>query len=295
MPTLLTVQALPNNTYIITATFEDEDGNPVTPNAGATWSMTDNSGNAINSRTDVAIVEDTSIDIVLTDADLAAQGAEDDGIRDVTIDGDYDSAAGAGLSLDKSVQFVIADVQLPVTLQDAKAQLCLTSDDVDEDIDISSRIKTARQWVESFTQSKLITQTITKYFNDWPAEGFDIPYGNLQSVLSIKYTDSAGDQSTWAASNYIVKNDESLIRGKVILGYNKSYPSVTLYPSNPIAIEYICGYGATKGDVPGPVKDAIRIKVADSYLLRESYVVGTIATPLGTVENMLSQYSFGAL
>ena len=48
MPTILTTQALPNNTYIITAAFTDDDGAPVTPNAGATWSMTDNSGNISN-------------------------------------------------------------------------------------------------------------------------------------------------------------------------------------------------------------------------------------------------------
>jgi len=294
MPTTLTTQALPNNTYIITADFTDDDGDPVTPNAGAVWGMTDNSGNVINSRADVNIVEDTSIDIVLTDDDLAAQGAEDDGIRVVTIEGDYDSSAGNGLTLDKATQFAIADVQLPVTLQDAKAQLCLTGDDVDDDIDISLRIKTARQWVEEYTQSKLITQTVTKYWQEWP-EFFDIPYGNLQSVTSIKYKDTDGAQSTWSSDEYIVEKEESLLRGRVVLGYAESYPSVTLYPSNPIAVEYICGYGTTKGDVPGPVKDAIRVMIADSYLLRENYVVGTIATPLKTTENLLSQYRFGSL
>ncbi len=296
MPTILLTQALANNTYVVSAAFTDEDGSEVTPNDDCLWSLKDLSGNVINSRTAVAIAESTSVDIVLSGDDLAAisNQAEDDGIRVVEITGTYDSDAGSGISLDKSVQFVIADIQIPVTLQDAKAQLNLTSDDTDEDVYISGLIKSARQWVENYTQSKLITQTITKYWDAWPVDGFDIPYGNLQSVTSIKYTDTAGDQSTWGATNYIVDNNDSSQRGRVLLGYNKSYSSEALYPTaTPIAVEYVCGYGTTKGDVPGPIKAAIMLIVASHYLVREPFVIGTIVTQLGTVENLLSMYCMG--
>lgn len=289
MPTTISTQSLPDNTYKITVAFTDSAGSAVTPNDGCTWTLTDTSGTTINSRSAVAITEATSVDIVLYDADLAAQGAEDDGIRLFAIDGTYDSDEGNNLTLDKTFQFVIADVQLPVTLQDAKAHMRITAND--DDIYISYLIKAARQWVEEYTGRKLITQTVTRYLDDWPDENYiDLPYGGLQSVTSIKYTDSDGDQSTWSSGDYIVEtgSNEARSRGRVVLAYDETYPTDVLYPSNPIEIIYVCGYGATKGHVPATIRQAIMILVSEWYENREPYhnIPFMGAIPHG-VENIL--------
>ena len=57
MPTIITEEALPNNTIVLTMAFTDEDGNAVIPEDPTTWSLTDIEGTAINAQTDVAIVE----------------------------------------------------------------------------------------------------------------------------------------------------------------------------------------------------------------------------------------------
>jgi len=167
MPTTLTTQALPNNTYVITAAFTDEDGDAVTPNDGATWSLKDTAGNTINSRSAVEITEATSVDIVLSGDDLAAQGANDNGIRILSIDGTYDSDAGSDLPLDTSVQFVV-DTLLPVSLQEAKEHLNIHNDNTDFDIDIALKLTAVREHVEKFMRRKLITQAVTEYFDAWP-------------------------------------------------------------------------------------------------------------------------------
>jgi len=62
----------------------------------------------------------------------------------------------------------------------------------------------------------------------------------LQSVTSVKYTDSDGDQSTLSTDDYIVDNDSE--PGRIVLGYGTVWPTATLYPSNPIEIQFLCGY-----------------------------------------------------
>lgn len=289
MPTEITTRALPNNTYVVTFAFTDEDSAAVTPNAGCTWTLRDYSGNVINSREDVDIVEDTSVDVVLSGDDLATTGVEDNGIRIISVDGTYDSDLGAGLPLDESAMFVISDVILPVSLQEAKKHLRIDTDNTDHDIDIAFQLTAARQWVEKYTGRKMMTQTVTKYWHDWPSgDYFVIPYGNLQSVTSVKYKDTDGDQTTWDTDDYIVDTDEE--PGRVVLAYGESWPTTTLYPTNAIEIIFSCGYGAYAGHVPEPIKHAIKIYLADLFENRESIIVGTSTNKLRNIEALLWPY-----
>jgi hypothetical protein len=99
MPATLTTRAVERSTYIVTAEFKDASGASVVPNSIA-WTLSDEQGRTMNSRSAVAVaVPAASIDIVLSDADLALTGAGDKGGRVLTIVADYDSTEGAGLPL----------------------------------------------------------------------------------------------------------------------------------------------------------------------------------------------------
>lgn len=103
----LETKAPEKGTYVITATYTDEDGNAVTPNA-VTWTLTDKNGVVVNSREDVAIsVPGTSNDIVLSGDDLAVdnQGLK----RRFLIEGTYDSSLGSDLPLNEEAVFTIDD------------------------------------------------------------------------------------------------------------------------------------------------------------------------------------------
>lgn len=105
----LTVHAVEKSTYIVTATFKDEDGTLVVPNI-ITWTLTDESGAIINSRENVSVaIPLSTINIVLQGLDLAMQAGETTGTigRVVTINADYNSTLGSNLPLKGEVKFYI--------------------------------------------------------------------------------------------------------------------------------------------------------------------------------------------
>lgn len=107
MPATLTTNAVERSTYVVTAAFTDKAGAAVTPDSIA-WTLTDERGRVVNSRNAVAIaVPASSVDIVLSDADLALSGARDTGGRVLTVKAVYDSTEGTNLTLNDEVNFRI--------------------------------------------------------------------------------------------------------------------------------------------------------------------------------------------
>ena len=98
------------DTCVITVSFTDEAGDAMTPDAGLKWSLTDMVGNVVNSLADVAITPDTSIEIVLTGADLSLLEGESGQVRRcLHIEGTYSSSAGSDLALNKDIYFRVSE------------------------------------------------------------------------------------------------------------------------------------------------------------------------------------------
>jgi len=128
----------------------------------------------------------------------------------------------------------------PVSLSQAKNHLRV--DHTDDDDYIRGLIVSATDDLERILLRRLVTQTWKFYRDKWPAgDNLSLPYGELQSVTHVKYTDSDGTQSTMSAAEYIVDTDSD--PGRVVLDYGETWPGDTLYPSNPIEVQYVCGYG----------------------------------------------------
>ena len=187
-----------------------------------------------------------------------------------------------------------APVKEPVSLDDAKKHLRVDDDYTIDDNMLVQMITDARFWVEEYLWRKLITQTWYAYLPEWPmGDYFELPFGKLQSVTAIKYTDTDGDVTTWSASEYIVGSD--YLRGRVTLAYGYSWPNASLYPSNPIEIEFICGYGATSATVPGIIKRGIAILVAEMYENREITMFGQTMKEHPLMEILLAPYRLAEL
>jgi uncharacterized phiE125 gp8 family phage protein len=138
----------------------------------------------------------------------------------------------------------------PVSLADAQ-QVYLHTDE-----DVSALITAAREYCEGYQNKKYITQTLELVLDRFPC-GREIEFHDcspIQSVTSIKYTDSEGTEHTMPDSDYIVDPDSFVAR--VVLGYNKSWPTVTLKPVGGVVIRFVAGYGDT-GAVPETVKQAM--------------------------------------
>jgi len=175
-----------------------------------------------------------------------------------------------------------------------KLALNISKDFTDDDRLLEDMIGDATEYVEQILSRKLITQTWYLYLDDFPdCDYIVIPFGQLQSVTSIKYKDIDGNESTWSAGEYIVETTSD--PGRVVLAYGYTWPSTNLYPSNPITIEFKCGYGDAGDNVPSPIRRAIAIKVGDLYQNRENNIFGSTVQSLMTVENLLNQYRLNRL
>jgi uncharacterized phiE125 gp8 family phage protein len=144
-----------------------------------------------------------------------------------------------------------------------------------EDTLLAVDIVTAREHVEDITHRTLLTQTWEYYLQSFP---FDknfilIPFGNLQEIVSVKYKDSEGTETTLIENtDYIVeKNGDGC--GRVMLPYNGYWPSDALYPSNPITIQFVCGW-LSAADIPNKIKQAMLLICGDLYENREAQITG---------------------
>lgn len=117
--------------------------------------------------------------------------------------------------------------------------------------------KAARREVEIITSRALLTQTWDYYLNAWPStDHIKIPFGNLQSVTSVSWKDSDGDETTLTENtDYLVETNGEGI-GRLVLPYGETWPSGTLYPSNPIKIRFVCGWLAA-ASIPEDIITAV--------------------------------------
>jgi uncharacterized phiE125 gp8 family phage protein len=135
-----------------------------------------------------------------------------------------------------------------------------------DDTLLSSMITQAREYSEGMTWRRFITQTIDLYLDSF-SDRIEIPYGNLQSVTHIKYLDTDGTENTLSTDDYIVETNGDG-KGAIVKAYNVTYPTSELYPSNPIQIRFVCGYGVASA-VPELFKSAIKLLVGGWYGNRE--------------------------
>ena len=158
---------------------------------------------------------------------------------------------------------------------------------VEDDL-LNELIQLAREHVEDYTRRAILTQTWDLYLDRWP-DGREIvlPYGNLQSVTSVKYKDSAGAETTLTATTDYLVETNGADCGQIVLPPNVSWPSGTLYPSNPINIRYVCGWEDVS-DVPARIKGAVKRLCADMYANRGEAVIGASVQPDTLAYRLLS-------
>lgn len=111
MPIKLDISANERSTIKISVSFFDEDTPPkaVTPSS-IDWTLSDKSGNIINSREDVSATPGETVVILLTGDDLIILPGEENPVRYITVSAIYDSSAGSNLSLRDQIRFYINDL-----------------------------------------------------------------------------------------------------------------------------------------------------------------------------------------
>jgi uncharacterized phiE125 gp8 family phage protein len=136
-------------------------------------------------------------------------------------------------------------------------------------------VRAAQAYVETITGRKLVTQTWKWLLDAFPCgDRLTLPFGQLQSVTHVKYTDTAGTQTTFSADYW----EASTARdpGVLALSYNQSWPSTTLRVLDPIEIQFVCGW-TTAADVPYEIQAAILLVATHFYENRSAVGVGDSA------------------
>lgn len=165
----------------------------------------------------------------------------------------------------------------PLALNEVKKYLKV--DDITDEIEdayINSLITVSREYCEEYQHRAFITQTwemTLKEFsdeqtnmmsNDYESNVIEIPKGKLQKINSFSYKDLYGNVHALTENvDYIVSSRG--IVGKVCPPYGTIFPSVPLYPLDPIVINYTCGYGNDGSKVPAKIKQAMYLLISHWY------------------------------
>lgn len=183
------------------------------------------------------------------------------------------------------LKLVIGPATEPITTAEAKTHLKVSGST--EDTYIDSIISAARTSVERYLGRALITQTWKAYFDDWD-DKMNLGLAPVASITSVKYYDETASLTVLTSTLYY----EDLISepARIVRKYDSVYPELETQRPNGIVVEFVAGYGAAS-DVPGDIKHAIKLLVADYYDNKGEVVVGTIAVRIpGHIKNLLHSY-----
>lgn len=153
----------------------------------------------------------------------------------------------------------------PVSLELAKTHLRVT--DANEDSLISLYIKSARESVEHRTGRSMIEQTLEFAIDDFPSDAIELPMSNVTEIVSIKYLNTSGVETTLSPASYFLDNFS--LTNWIIPAYGTVYPE-TLGSANGIKIQFKAGYGAAADTVPANVVIWMLLAIGSMYANRES-------------------------
>lgn len=172
-------------------------------------------------------------------------------------------------------------------LSTAEAKLHLRVDHTSDDTLITALIVAAREHVENYLVGSLVEQTRAVYLSAWPYSPFRLPCGPVQSIDSVKYTDSDGVENTVSTDLYYLSPG-----GELCLETFESWPTARLRGPGAIEITYTTGYESVVTDIPQAIKQAMLLLIGEWYEQREAaadtkYNIQTI--PFG-VKQLLAPY-----
>lgn len=145
------------------------------------------------------------------------------------------------------IKLITAPSVEPVTLAQAQAQCSVDGAEFDNLLNIF--IAAARKRAEHETGRAFCTQTRELVLDDF-ADVCILRGAPIQSIVSVKYIDSAGAEQTLASTEYLLDKDSE--PGRLLPAIGKSWPATQAIP-NAVRVRYICGYGDA-ASVPDDIK-----------------------------------------
>lgn len=149
--------------------------------------------------------------------------------------------------------------QLPVTLEEAKAHLCVTEDFQDELL--RSYLEAAVDWARETTRRAIAKRDYLITRDRFPFQVWELPLGKIQSITSVKYIDLNGALLTWTGSPLPYEIDLATEHNpRLRPKENDSWPSTGNFLS---AAQVRVTAGWDQDDIPFTVRSAILLKLAE--------------------------------
>jgi len=152
----------------------------------------------------------------------------------------------------------------PVTLDEVKEFAHI--DGTEEDCLLERFITSARYSCEEYLRRALVLQTIQMVMDFWPDTVVELPRPPLISVSSVVTVDEDNNETTYSSDNYYIVTEA--IPGQLVLKQGISPPTNTSRNYAGFKITYQCGYGATPGNIPAPIRDGLVMWVTTMYAKR---------------------------
>lgn len=160
----------------------------------------------------------------------------------------------------------------------------------DQDDVIEGYLRAARRLLEKATGRTFYKKTLEITRDCWPCSNYiELPRATpLIEIVSVTLKDSTGAETLWDDSEYIADTDSE--PGRLVLGYNESWPSFTPYPVSPIRIQYTAGLiDSSPEDAPDEAKKAIMLLAGTMLENGESENINIRDTRLLRIYNNIVQ------
>ena len=177
---------------------------------------------------------------------------------------------------------------LPVTVDMVKQHTSVGISD-DDDL-IEQYIKAATAYGEKMTGRKFVAASFQLDTELFPVGKVKL-LPNLQSVESVKYTDSDGDEITLSVDDYRIRKTH-------LVGYIEPVSSWP-YDAQDILVDFTAGWPVVEGvdtapdvsSTPDDIQGWLMVRVAGMYEQRENFIASSSfvsAMPADFVDNILS-------
>ena len=192
-----------------------------------------------------------------------------------------------------TIQLITPPDEDAITLAEAKEYLRIDTDD--EDADIRRMLNAATTEAQRTTDRPFVTATYQLGLNGFPYNGcsafpgrIEFPNAPLQSITSIKYTDTDGNEQTVDAADYIVNTAGQ--PGFVDPAFGTAWPTAQLIADS-VRIVFVCGYGDDGSYLPEDLSYAIKLMTSHFYENREIVSTDSMTEVPYTWKSIMAQYS----
>ena len=184
-----------------------------------------------------------------------------------------------------SLKRITDAVEEALTLNEVKLDLRVSN--TAEDSKIAALITAARHLCQSETGNLIMPHVWEKTLDNFP-EAIELAALPVNSIVSVKYIDTAGVEQTLSSVSYQLDNAGGYRESWVVPARGYAWPS-TDSGINSVKVRFNAGY-ADATLVPAELKQWMRLQIGHWFANRESVIVGATAIKSDYTDNLIKPY-----